>query len=73
MDIFDRAQDLQLTEIEQLQARRLERAMRHVEVPINPVHCLNCGGLVDPRRVRAMPATRHCVECADMLERRGRS
>lgn len=71
-DLFDRAQDLALAELEQLQARRLERATRVVEVPMTPVHCLRCSGLIDPRRIRAMPGTRHCVECAELEERRGR-
>lgn len=72
MDIHDRAQDLVLAELEQLQRVRLQRAMRQVEVPINPVHCITCDLVIDPRRVRAMPAARHCTGCAEIEEKRGR-
>lgn len=72
MDIHDRAQDLALAEIEQLQRTRLQHAMRHVEVPINPVQCITCDLIIDPRRVRAMPASQRCTSCAEIEEKRGR-
>lgn len=70
-DPMDAAQDLQLLEIERLQARRL--AALNVPVPDvrrHAVCCADCGQPIDPRRVRALPACQRCTNCQAAAERR---
>lgn len=58
-----------------LQAQDAMQAARLSRVPVPPprinavVLCCNCGELIDPRRVRAMPHVTTCVHCQTLKER----
>ena len=32
-------------------------------------HCVNCGDLIQPKRLEAVPWTRHCLHCQGLLEK----
>ena len=31
--------------------------------------CINCENLIQPKRLEAVPWTRHCVQCQELLEK----
>lgn len=71
-DVMDAVQDLVLIEMEHMQARRLEQALRAPapNLTTRDVFCAACGEQIDPRRVRAAPGCTRCVECQSRFERR---
>lgn len=54
-------------EAQQRQARIAE-SLRPFD-PSLPVHCLDCGDEIPPKRLAAYPRTRRCVACAGDVER----
>jgi DnaK suppressor protein len=44
---------------------RLEEALRRVDSDDDFGLCIDCGDPIPPARLKAMPETRHCVECAE--------
>ncbi len=32
-------------------------------------HCVNCGNPIQPKRLEAVPWTRHCLQCQGLLEK----
>lgn len=70
-DIFDKAQEMQLAEMEAVQIFSLDRARRAAAVAAAPqvaIACGDCGTPIDPRRVRAQPGCTRCVECQGRSE-----
>lgn len=70
-DIFDRAQERQLAELEALQAKRLKQATTP-DLRGDIVFCLGCGERIDPRRLQAAPHCTRCVQCELQSEHRHR-
>lgn len=68
--------EMDLVQERVLQAQDAMQAARLARVPVPPprinavVHCCDCGELIDPRRVRAMPHAKTCVYCQSLQERR---
>ena len=76
MDDADRAQETELRLLEaSIRAARgvPARSPRLPEGGQPPADCCEmCGLLIPSARQIAVPGTRHCVECAEELERRAR-
>jgi len=69
MDVFDRAQEAELSAW-----RRLNEAPTvQVERRGRPPSRCECGGEIEPARRKALPGVRTCIECALALERGNRT
>ena len=55
-------------ESQQAQARRIAESLKPFD-PTLPVNCVECGEDVPPERIKAMPRTRRCADCAAEVER----
>ena len=65
MDVFDRAQLLEMAERERL----IAAARQKVTCGEAAEQCA-CGAAISAERRKALPGVRMCVECARVLERR---
>ena len=65
-DVADRAQDALDKEMERAM---VSHAAAHGETANE---CDECGYLIPSARQVSLPGVRHCVECAEMLERRAK-
>lgn len=63
MDIIDQAQARDAEMREDSLAPLLRRAQA-LQVPSGATHCAACGAPIPEGRLRAVPAARHCVDCA---------
>lgn len=67
MDIADRADAL--VELDQHEGRR--RAMRAISGAGSTI-CEECGEMIEPARLRALPSARTCICCQQEIERDAR-
>ena len=68
MNAYDRAQDLNMAEIEAVQ----QRARLPDAGPAPAARdCNGCGRPIDGRRLKACPTATCCVPCTEMRERHG--
>lgn len=66
LDVDAKAQERY--EAQQAQARAIAESMKPYD-PTLLVNCVDCGEDVSPERMKAMPRTRRCAECAAEVER----
>lgn len=81
-NVFDEAESVQIDERREMgmmtRARvaeritRLTAALQRVEEGTYGV-CQECGGRIEPARLRALPEAETCVKCQERLERSGRA
>lgn len=63
VDELDRAEEL--IEMERAAAIAAVRARADgLAAPNGATHCITCGESIAPGRLRAVPAARHCIDCA---------
>ncbi|MEZ8102132.1 TraR/DksA C4-type zinc finger protein [Vibrio bivalvicida] len=72
-DQFDRAQAREQSDREDAIAHQLSQAARcRLEQPAEDEdgnrHCLSCGVLIPPKRIKAMPRATRCVSCQSRKE-----
>lgn len=53
---------------EQQRQARIAESLRPFD-PKQPIHCVDCGEVISPKRLAAYPRTRRCVDCAAEVER----
>lgn len=68
MNAYDRAQELNMREIDEVQRRA---RMPDTGPAPEARDCDDCGNAIDRRRLQALPGTACCVRCAEMRERHG--
>jgi len=75
-DLADQAGATATREIVGLDVERVRVRVREVEAALRRVAggaygvCEGCGEEIRPKRLEAVPETRYCVACAEVLERR---
>lgn len=70
MDVVDDAQRLEAEHLARALAAQQQRAQRH-ELPMSADgRCLECGDPIGEARLRALPFTGRCIECASVAELR---
>jgi DnaK suppressor protein len=75
-DFVDAAQGMEQQELARLTASRLAQCARRVEIALSRVSdgqygiCSECGGVIPPKRLVAVPDATTCVACQDHLEHR---
>jgi len=74
-DIADRAAQSYNKEFLFHQSNNERQLLQMVEDALSRIHegtfgdCISCGNEINPKRLEAVPWTRHCIECQDKLER----
>ena len=74
-DIVDRANNhynrelmFSLSDSERQRLLQIEDALRRMDEG-SYGRCANCGGPINPRRLEAVPWTRFCIDCQELVER----
>ena len=73
-DIADRAASSYNTEFLFHQSNNDRQLLNMVESALNRIRegsfgeCISCGKEINPKRLDAVPWTRHCIECQEKLE-----
>jgi DnaK suppressor protein len=74
-DIVDRANNhynrelmFSLSDSERQRLIQIEDALRRMDQGTYG-RCSNCGGPINPRRLEAVPWTRFCIDCQELVER----
>jgi len=74
-DIADRAAQSYNKEFLFHQSNNERQLLQMVEDALSRIHegtfgeCISCGNEINPKRLEAVPWTRHCIECQEKLER----
>jgi DnaK suppressor protein len=55
-----------LDDLDQYKLARVNQALLRLQAGLYG-ECAHCGGLIDDRRLEAIPETITCIECADIL------
>lgn len=79
-DLIDHATDLVQQQNEEALQRHKEERERHARIaesmtphdPSKPLHCKECGELIDAARLRAQPCALRCLRCGELEEKRYR-
>ncbi len=73
-DIADRAASSYNKEFLFHQSNSERQLLQMVEGALSRIHegtfgqCISCGGEINPKRLEAVPWTRHCIACQEKLE-----
>ena len=74
-DIVDRANNhynrelmFSLSDGERQRLLQIEDALRRMDAG-SYGRCSNCGGAINPKRLEAVPWTRFCIDCQELVER----
>ncbi len=73
-DIADRASSSYNKEFLFHQSNNERQLLQMVEGALSRIHegtfgqCISCGKEINPKRLEAVPWTRHCIECQEKLE-----
>jgi DnaK suppressor protein len=74
-DIVDRANNhynrelmFSLSDTERQRLLQIEDALRRMDEGTYG-RCANCGGQINPLRLEAVPWTRYCIDCQELVER----
>ena len=73
-DIADRAASSYNKEFLFHQSNNERQLLQMVESALSRIHegnfgqCISCGKEINPKRLEAVPWTRHCIECQEKLE-----
>ncbi|HEY6936716.1 MAG TPA: TraR/DksA family transcriptional regulator [Terriglobales bacterium] len=73
-DIADRAASSYNKEFLFHQSNNERQLLQMVEGALSRIHegsfgqCISCGKEINPKRLEAVPWTRHCIECQEKLE-----
>src|SRR5512146_988178 len=73
-DIADRAASSYNKEFLFSQSNNDRQLLQMVEGALSRIHegtfgqCISCGKEINPKRLEAVPWTRHCIECQEKLE-----
>ncbi len=73
-DIADRAAQSYTKEFLFHQSNNERQLLQMVEGALSRIHdgsfglCISCGEEINPKRLEAVPWTRHCIECQEKLE-----
>jgi DnaK suppressor protein len=73
-DIADRAAQSYNKEFLFHQSNNERQLLQMVESALSRIHegtfgqCISCGEEINPKRLEAVPWTRHCIECQEKLE-----
>jgi DnaK suppressor protein len=74
-DIADRAAQSYNKEFLFHQSNSERQILQMVEGALSRIHegtfgqCISCGEEINPKRLEAVPWTRHCIECQEKLEK----
>lgn len=74
-DIADRASSSYQKEFLFHQSNNERQLLQMVEGALNRIRegtfgeCISCGNEINPKRLEAVPWTRHCIECQEKLEK----
>jgi len=74
-DIADRAAQSYNKEFLFHQSNNERQLLQMVESALSRIHegtfgqCISCGEEINPKRLEAVPWTRHCIECQEKLEK----
>jgi len=74
-DIADRAAQSYNKEFLFHQSNNERQLLQMVEAALTRIHegtfgqCISCGDEINPKRLEAVPWTRHCIECQEKLEK----
>lgn len=74
-DIADRAAQSYNKEFLFHQSNSERQLLQMVESALSRIHegtfgqCISCGEEINPKRLEAVPWTRHCIECQEKLEK----
>ena len=74
-DIADRAAQSYNKEFLFHQSNNERQLLQMVESALTRIHegtfgqCISCGEEINPKRLEAVPWTRHCIECQEKLEK----
>jgi DnaK suppressor protein len=74
-DIADRAAQSYTKEFLFHQSNNERQLLQMVESALSRIHdgsfglCISCGSEINPKRLEAVPWTRHCIECQEKLEK----
>ncbi len=74
-DIADRAAQSYTKEFLFTQSNNERQLLQMVEGALSRIHdgsfgqCISCGSEINPKRLEAVPWTRHCIECQEKLEK----
>jgi len=74
-DIADRAAQSYNKEFLFHQSNNERQLLQMVEGALTRIHegtfgqCISCGSEINPKRLEAVPWTRHCIECQEKLEK----
>lgn len=69
MNALDRAQDLNMLDLQEIQLRA---RLPDVAPPTEPRYCGSCGDEIPPLRLQAWPHAKACVGCAEHDEAQAR-
>ena len=73
-DVADRAASSYNKEFLFSQSNNERQLLQMVEGALSRIHegtfgqCISCGKEINPKRLEAVPWTRHCIECQEKLE-----
>lgn len=74
-DVADRAAQSYNKEFLFHQSNNERQLLQMVESALSRIHegtfgqCISCGEEINPKRLEAVPWTRHCIECQEKLEK----
>ena len=74
-DIADRAASSYTKEFLFSQSNNDRQLLQMVESALSRIRegsfgeCISCGKVINPKRLEAVPWTRHCIECQEKLEK----
>lgn len=71
LDVYEREKTLALVRRMEKRIEEINSALRAAQKGTYGI-CERCGNPIDPARLKALPAARHCIACKNALEKQAR-